>query len=93
MRKFLLVIVGIALASASFMLPTFATDDKCAAAVTFASFIDSKTGLRRLATVCNTIWDKVVVRNCTISAAGVITTNTDGSTTSAKGQTKASTCP
>lgn len=89
MRKFLLISVGIILASVSFTAPTFAVDDKCAAAITFAT-TDAGTHLRRPATTCNTIWDIVVTKNCVVNPS----TNavTGPSTTSQIGKTKAATC-
>ena len=94
MKKILSVIVGIALAGT--MLPSFAVEvvaqvDRCANAITFAT-IDAGTHLKRPITTCSIIWDKVVTKNCTINSTGAITTNLDGSATTAKGKTKASTC-
>ena len=90
MRKFLLVIVGIILASVSFTAPTFAAaDDKCAAAITFAT-TDAGTHLRRPAATCNTVWDIVVTKNCIVNPS--TNTVTGPSTTSQIGKTKAATC-
>lgn len=89
MRKFLLISVGIILVSVSFTAPTFAVDDKCAAAITFAT-TDAGTHSKRPVATCNTVWDIVVTKNCVVN----LTTNTvtGPSTTSQIGKTKAATC-
>ena len=88
MKKILSVIIGIALAGT--MLPSFA-NDKCADAITFAT-TDAQTHTQRTKATCGIVWDLVVTKNCTINSTGAITTNLDGSATTASGKTKASTC-
>ncbi len=60
MKKYFLAIVGIIVVSSTVALNAFASDDKCADAV---SFCHNKS--KQNTVTCQSCYDKVVTKNCT----------------------------